>query len=235
MGVNENKVSKNSVRGYVILAVILAVFCVVSFAPPFCMNGVFGIAFIFGIIAIAYQIYVFGVGFKCEDVKSRFYGFPIIRIGLIYMCVQLVISIVEMCVAELIPAWVAGIINILPIAVAVIGTISTEVMRDEIVRQDEQIKVDVSGMRNLQSLAASLVGMCKDDDMKKNFQDLADEFRYSDPVSSDATKEIETELELLMSEIRNAIVDGDMKTVEGLCARIRVGLDERNRICKLGK
>ena len=227
---------KNEIRGYIVDAILLIVFSVIAFAAPFAKTGVFWMAYLFGVIAIAYQIYVFKISFdQGGDVKSKFYGFPIARVGVIYLAVQLVISLIEMCLAAIVPMWVSVIINVLPIAFALIGCIAAEVMRDEIVRQDIKIKTDVGNMRALQSQTASFVGMCQDADVKKQLQDLADEFKYSDPVSSEATKEMETELKFLVNEIQRALVDGDMKSVEGFLVRVKASLAERNRVCKLGK
>lgn len=227
---------KNEIRGYIVDAILLIVFSVIAFAAPFAKTGVFWMAYLFGVIAIAYQIYVFKISLdRGDDVKSKFYGFPIARVGVVYLGVQLVISLVEMCLAAIIPMWVSVIVNVLPIAFALIGCIAAEVMRDEIVRQDIKIKTDVGNMRALQSQTASFVGMCQDAEAKKLLQDLADDFKYSDPVSSEVTKEMETELKFLVNEIQRALVDDDMKSVEGFCVRVKASLAERNRICKLGK
>ena len=56
--------SKNRLRGYITLAVLLAVFSVVAFAAPFSKTAVFWLAYVFGVIAIAYQIYVFQMSFR---------------------------------------------------------------------------------------------------------------------------------------------------------------------------
>lgn len=227
---------KNEIRGYIVDAVLLIVFSVIAFAAPFAKTGVFWMAYLFGVIAIAYQIYVFQISFsQGDDVKSKFYGFPIARVGVIYLAVQLVISLIEMCLAAIVPVWVAVIVNILPIAFALIGCIAAEVMRDEIVRQDIKIKTDVGNMRALQSQTASFVGMCQDAEVKKLLQDLADEFKYSDPVSSESTKEMETELKFLVNEIQRSLVDGDMKSVKDFLVRVKASLAERNQVCKLGK
>ena len=227
---------KNGMRGYIVDAIVFVVFSVIAFAAPFAKTGVFWMAYIFGVIAIVYQIYVFQISFnQGDDVKSKFYGFPIARVGVIYLAVQLVLSLIEMCLATIVPMWVSVIINVLPIAFALIGCIAAEVMRDEIVRQDIKIKTDVGNMRAVQSQTASFVGMCQDAEAKKLLQDLADDFKYSDPVSSEATKDVETELKFLVEEIQRALVDGDMKSVEGFLVRARAGLAERNRVCKLGK
>lgn len=227
---------KNQTRGFIIDAIILIVFSVIAFVAPFAKTGVFWIAYIFGVIAIAFQIYVFKIAFeKGNDVKSKFYGFPIAKLGVVYLGVQLAISLVEMCLAAIIPMWVSVIVNVLLIAVVLIGCIAADVMRDEIARQDIKIKTDVSNMRALQSQTASFVGMCQDEEVKKVLKDLADEFKYSDSVTSEATKELETELKFLVSEIQRALVDEDMKSVESFCMRTKVSLAERNRVCKLEK
>ena len=228
--------SKNKVRGYITLAVLLIVFSVIAFAAPFAKTVVFWLAYVFAVIAIAYQIYVFRISFSDEgDAKSKFYGFPIARVGVIYLIVQLVISLIEMVLAVFLPVWAAVIVNVFPIAFAVVGCIASDIMRDEIVRQDMQLKKDVSNMRALQSMSAALVGQCNDADLKKTIQNMADEFKFSDPVSLEQTKDMEQELQSQMNEIQKAIVDGDLASVKTLCGKILGSLAERNRICALNK
>lgn len=227
---------KNEVRGYIVDAIVFAVFTIVAFAVPFERNAIFWTAYVFGVIAIAFQIYVFKISFqRGSDVKSKFYGFPIARVGVMYLGIQLALSLIEMCVAKFIPSWVAVVIDIFPIALAAIGCIAADAMRDEIVRQDVQIKKSVDNMRALQSMTASLVGMAQDANLRSTLQDLADEFKYSDPVTSEQTKEKETELKFLVNEIQRAIVDGDLQAASGFCARAKAGLVERNRLCAMSK
>lgn len=228
--------TKNGIRGYVVLLLMLAVFIVASFAPPFQRNSVFWIAFVFGLIAIAGQVYVFRISFiKGEDAKSRFYGFPIARLGAIYLIVQFIVSILEMCFAAYIPFWVVLILNMILFVAAAIGCIAADVMRDEIERQDTVIKSDVSEMRALQSKANAIAGMCGDASVKTNLQKLADDLRYSDPVSSEHTKDIEKELTETVNQLQHAITEGDMKKADTLCEKAQGLLIERNRLCKLGK
>lgn len=46
---------KNRARSWVALGVILVVYSVVAFAPPFVKNGVFWLSYVFGVVAIAVQ------------------------------------------------------------------------------------------------------------------------------------------------------------------------------------
>lgn len=228
--------NKNQSRVYIVVALALVVFSVIAFAAPFSMTGCFWLGYVFGVIAIAFQIYVFRISFrKGEDAKSKFYGFPIAKIGVVYLGAQIVVSLVEMLLAKVLPAWIAIIFNVLLLAVALIGCIAADVMREEIVRQDVKIKTDVNNMRALQSMTASFVGMCQDAETKKALQGLADDFKYSDPVSSDDTKEMEAELKFMANEIQRALVEGDLLSVNSFCMRLKASLAERNRVCKLGK
>lgn len=223
-------------RGYIVDAIIFVVFSVIAFAVPFAKTGVFWVSYIFGLTAIASQIYFFKISFsKGESVKSKFYGFPISKIGVIYLAVQLILSLLEMIMAAIIPLWVSVIINILPVTFAAIGSIAADMMRDEIEKQDVQIKKDVNNMRALQSLSATLPSMCQDEEVKKMLTELADDFKYSDPVSSEKTTEMETELKFMVNEIQRALIDIDLDAAKGFCVRAKASLSERNRVCKLEK
>lgn len=230
---------KNDIRGFIILAIVFVIFSVIAFAVPFEMNAGFWMSYVFGVIAIAVQAYVFTVAFKNgEDAKSRFYGFPIAKIGIMYLLVQMVVSLLGMILSSFVPTfpnWVLIIVDVIILGIAAIGCITAETMRDEIEKQDVTLKKDVSNMRKLQSLTASFVDMSQDDSVKKTLQDMADEFRYSDPVSLNDTIELENELESIVGEVQRALIDGDVEAVNGLCMRAKASLAERNRVCKLGK
>ena len=157
------------------------------------------------------------------------------KIGAIYLIVQIVLSLVQMIMAKVMPAWIAVIIDVLVAAVVAVGCIAADVMRDEIERQDVQLKKDVTNMRDLQSLTASLSGLCKSDNAKKMMRQLANDFSDSDPVSSDATLEHEQELKFMVNEIQKALIDGDEKSAMNFCERVGNVLVERNRVCKRSK
>ena len=227
---------RNTARGLALLAILLAVFCVIAFAVPFARTAVFWLGFGFGVFAILLQLYIFKSAAAANgDARSRFYGFPVARIGVIYLAGQLIVSLVEMALAGALPAWVPLVINILLAALALAGCITVETMRDEIARQDVKLRKDVSRMRELQSLSASLVGMCSDEALKATVQKLADEFRYSDPVSSERTQALEEDMRARLNDIQQALVDGDAASARALCGKLTGVLAERNRICAVNK
>jgi hypothetical protein len=198
-------------------------------------TAVFWVSYIFGIIAVLVQIPVMKIAFTdTEDARSKFYGFPIARIGVIYSIIQLILSLIFMGVAVFVPVWIPIILFIIVLGISSVGFIAADATRDEIVRQDEVIVKDVSFMRNIQSKMNVLTAQCQDEEIKKVVSDLAEEVRYSDPVSSDAIKDIENELNNSVEELQRAIVDNDENALE-ICKRTKDILLERNRLCKLNK
>lgn len=227
---------KNNKQAFKILIIILAVFCLISFVAPFARTAVFQVAFVFGIISILCQAWAL----KRSELlggnpRSKLYGVPIVRVGLMYMCMQIVLSIVEMACQSLIPMWIVILVNAIVLADAVISILLVEGVRDETVRQEERKVQNTSAMRDLQGMAASLAGQCGDEGLKADLQKLAEELRYSDPVSSEKTRELEEEMRSQLGELRQAVADGDVEAAKKLCGKLMGSLADRNRACAAGK
>ena len=227
---------KNSTRSLIVIAIALVVFSVVAFAIPFAHTTAFWVAYGFGALAILFQLYIFKASHAGDgDAKSRFYGFPIARLGVYYLVAQLIVSVIEMALAKVIPTGVTVAVNVLLLALVVIGCITVDAMRDEIIRQDGALKKNVGNMRELQSLSSALVVQCGDEALKPMLQKLADEFRYSDPVSSEKTQELEEDMKVQLGDIQQALVEGDSDGAKKLCGKLMGSLAERNRVCSVSK
>lgn len=227
--------TKNATRGIITLVILLAVFSVIAFVIPFPRNTVFWLAYACGVFAILFQIYIFRSSFSKEDARSRFYGFPIARLGIYYLAIQLIISIIEIVISKILPTWLVIVINVLILATVLIGCITTEAMRDEIATQDAKLKKSVLNMRELQSLAAALPNQTDDVELKKSLQKVADEFRYSDPLTSYKTDALEKDMQNQINNLQQALIDGDIDGTKTLCSQLLDCLRERNRICSINK
>ena len=223
---------KDAVRGVVVLGVLLVLYMLIAFLIPFVHTATFWVSFVFTLIAfgvVAASIYIAFV--KNPDAKSRFYGFPIAKIGVIYGAVQLAAGLVLMALAAIVPAWIAVLVYAVALGAAVIGLVSAEAVVSEIHVQDAKLKNNVALMRSLQSKINQIAAQSED----KGIKALAEEFRYSDPVSSDALAEIERDLAAVVDELQAAVVDGDGEATDKLCRKAAATLAERNRLCKLNK
>lgn len=228
--------TKNQRRLLAVLAIIFIAFSIVAFALPFKMNDMFWLSYLFGILSIAIQIYVLRVAFNgANTITSKFYGFPIVRIGFIYMCVQLALSFIFMALAAIAPIWLALILYVIALAASAVGFIGSDAARDEVERQEIKLEADTSCMLALRSTTASLAEKCSDSDAKNAVAELADEFRYSDPVSNEALMEIESELKSAVTELQKSVSIGGTAQIIEKVKRTSELLAKRNQFCKQHK
>ena len=90
-------------------------------------------------------------------------------------------------------------------------------------------------MRSLQSKAMAILGLAGEGPVREAAGKFAEALRFSDPVSSETLREIESELSNCVDEIQRAVADDDSMGAIALLDRANVLLMERNRLCKLNK
>lgn len=220
--------TKNRTRFYIVLAIVFVIFSVIAFVLPAPKTAAFWVSYVFGVIAIGVQAYSWPKAFAGDGAKSKFYGFPIARVTTIYLFAQLAVSLVCMILGKVVPIWVPVVLSVILLGFAAVGFIAADVTRDEIERQETARKVNTETMRSLQAKAAAIAGSCKDPETKKELDHLAEAFRYSDPVSSDATQKLEMKLEVLLDELQES-------ENPDLVKKIETTLAERNQLCKMSK
>lgn len=223
---------KSTVRWWIILAILLIVYSVLAFAIPFKKNAVFIVSYLFTLVAMGTQVYVIRTAFyQGKGVKSKFYGFPIAKVGAIYLIVQVMLSFIFMILGTIVPVWIPLVLYVVMLGAASLGFIAADVARNEVVQQDVTLKQDISTMRTLQAKVGALANQSDVVELKK----LAENLRYSDPVSGEATAEIEKELATYIKALQKAIIDNDNASISSLCRKAESKLMERNSLCKLNK
>ena len=231
----KEKDMKNKTRFYLVLAALTVAFCVLALAIPFARTEIFYVAFGFGLLALAVQLYTFPKAFfQGKSVRSKFYGFPLERLTVLYLAAQIVLSFVFMALAEHCKLWIEILVCVLLFLAALIGFVSADAMRDEIERQDAKLKTNVSAMRLFQARVVNLA-INAPAESRAALDSLSEEFRYSDPVSSEAIADADNELAACLDELQQAVLDGNNERIQSLCRQTKLTLSERNRLCRLNK
>ena len=223
---------KDTLRATIVAVIAFVIYNLIAFVIPFAHTAAFWISYGFTLAAfavVAASIYIAFI--KQPDVKSRFYGFPVARIGVIYGAALLVVSLVVMALALWMPWWIPVVVYAVGLGVAVIGLVSAEAVAEEIKTQDVKLKKETSLMKGLQSKLEQMAAKTDDAAIKA----LAEEFRYSDPVSNTAIADAEAELAAAVNELQAAFAGADKDAVAQLCNKTSALLSERNRLCKLNK
>lgn len=223
---------KDFVRSALCLGVLLVLYILLAFLIPFAKTAVFWISFVFTLVAFAVTGWALYTAFlKKPDATSRFYGFPIARIGVIYGGGQLAAGLLLMALGKWTPAWLAVLVYAVMLGAGVIGLMSADAVVETIHTQDQKLKKDVTFMRSLQSKTHQLAAQCDSPEVKA----FCENVRYSDPVSSEALTEIERDLSAAEDDLQAAVVDGDTEVIAQLARKADSLLSERNRVCKLNK
>lgn len=194
-------------NGYLILGIVFAVFTVVAFVAPFTKTPVFWVSYLFGLVAICFQISLWNKALKGESLKSKFLGFPVLYIGVTYLIVQLIISLIMMAVPG-IPIWVVIIVDVIVLAITCILSISGDVAKTAIEKTEEKVQTKTAFIKGLKADVDVLLSEEKDPVIKKELVKLADDIRYSDPMSSSELEEIENQIAEKIAAIASA---GDSK------------------------
>lgn len=223
---------KDFVRSALCLGVLLMLYILLAFLIPFVKTAVFWISFVFTLVAFAVTGWALYTAFlKKPDARSRFYGFPIARIGVLYGGIQLAAGLLFMALGKWIPAWLTVLVYAALLGAAIIGLVSADAVVETIHTQDRKLKKDVAFVRSLQSKANQMAAQSS----LPEVQQFCENVRYSDPVSSEALAEIEGALSAVADDLQAAIVEGNNGRICLLAQKADNLLCERNRLCKLNK
>ena len=223
---------KNDIRVLSGLAVLIAAYMVVALAVPFVRSSGFWVSFVLTIAAIAAQACLLYSAFrKGESPRSKLYGFPIARIGVMYAAVQIALSFVCMALGKWIPLWLQIIVQVLLLASAALGFLAADAVRDEVEAEELRQVKDTKAVFSLRAAANTLAGQCSLPEVRQ----LAEELRFCDPVSSTATADSERELQCLLDEMQKAAADGNNADVQMLAQKALSVLATRGQLCKAGK
>ncbi|MGN9235491.1 hypothetical protein ACTM8Z_09420 [Atopobiaceae bacterium HCP3S3_D6] len=212
--------------GYLILAIILVVFAVVAFVAPFEKTPVFWVSFVFGLLAICFQIPLWNKALSGETLKSKFLGFPVLHIGIAYMIIQLIVSIIMMAVPG-IPLWIAIIVDVVILAISCALVTSGGVARTAIEETEGKIQAKTSFIKSLKADVDILLSKETDSEVRDALRKLSDEIRFSDPMSNNALDNIEAEISDKLISVSAA---GENK--KNVISEISGLIKQRNIKCK---
>lgn len=229
-----NKKNKSLLAVWIIAALVyILAFAVIPFPKTYSFVW---IVFLFTLISFAISFFAICKTVDGGDTAvSKFYGYPIYQISIIYVLAQVVLSIVicGVSIFTKIAYWIALLPSVAILGLALIGLIAADKAKDIIEQADTNLKTETKNVGLFSIDVATIMDLCDDAEMKKEIEKLAEEIRYSDPVSSDATKNIENSISKEISELREMAEHSEFEKKKII--QISNLLRERNRICKMSK
>lgn len=220
---------KNNAKGYLILGILFLLVSIIAFAIPTVKTTAFWIAYAFTIIAYVAQIGIWKIALDKEDtLKSKFLGFPVVHISVVYLIVQTTAFVVFMFALTL-PTWSAVVACSCIAGVSAVCIIAADTGRSEIERVEAKVQQKMFYIKSLQVDVEMLADTEQDADTKKALEQLAEKIRFSDPMSHEQLAELENKIFIDIASLKNT----SDKTA--LISEITLLLNERNKKCKILK
>ena len=221
-----------------IYAIIAAILTISTLAIPFQKPAASWVVFAFslGSLIVGCCITLFAFC-KSNTLKSKFYGFPIFRIGVFYTIVQLVITLLIYIVGAFVnlPYWIGLSISILLLGVALLGVIITDNARDCVNEADVKSEISTKALARFNIDIADILDTCSNSELYEPLKKLNEKFKYSDQVSSPDTEEKEEEIKREIEKLKNIINNESTENVIDEIKLISNLLSSRNRICEARK
>ena len=220
---------KSSSKGYLILGILFVLVSVITFAVPSAKNAVFWISYAFTVVAFAAQIVIWKSALgHVESLKSKFLGFPVVHIGIVYLVVQNIALIVFLSVPTL-PIWSTVVVCTVIAGVSAVCMIASTAGRSEIERVSAKVQEKTFFIKQVQTKIKLLADAETDAATKSALTQLAEKIRYSDPMSNEQIADIEDRITAKVAELESstdkAKIIGELNSL----------FDERNRKIRILK
>lgn len=220
---------KNSTKGYVILGILFALISIIAFAVPTSKTATFWIAYVFTAAAFAAQIGIWKTALGKEGtLKSKFLGFPLVHIGIVYAVIQVIAFAVFLLVPTL-PAWSVIVVCSVIAGISAVCMISADAGRNEIERVEAKVQKKVFYIRELQADIELLADNETNADVKTALTQLAEKIRFSDPMSNEKLADLEDKISTKIEELKTTSSQLEIIT------ELNSLLDDRNKKCKILK
>lgn len=230
--------NKRKTSTVIIYTIAAAVFILLSLMIPFDKPAASWVMFAFSIAAIVagafISIYAFG---KKEALVSKYYGYPLFRIGFLYTTAQIAATIFVYIVGAFtnVPYWIGVLLSVLLLGAAAIGCIVADNVRDFIEEIEIQEYDSIKTVTLFQNDISDILDLCKNEEAREALSKLVTKFKYSDPVSSEATKSKEDEIHAELDCLKESIALDDIDRILEQIEKVTNLLSTRNRICESSK
>ena len=209
---------------------IMVLFSVAVFLAPITRGVTFWLGYSFAILAAILTACTFMFVSDAQNRSKTFLRLSIGAVAWIYLVVQMVVSI-EQIGNFFIPYLTALVTDCAITFVFVILLLSTRISAEEIERQDAETAKKVNYINELCLTLSTL--KTDDPELKKKIDNLAEDVKFSDPMSHSDLAETEAEIAYKTNELKSSISDSEksLVIVEEIGEMLRV----RNERCKMLK
>lgn len=232
--------TKNSKKYIIAITIFLVLYNVLVWCIPFPKNDLptFIISYVASIIAFLAQLIIYYIAIHNKDsLKSKLYGWPILKVGYVYGVIQLCITIIFYIIGSFIeiPTWISIVVCVILIGLALIGVLVTDTYREEIEKMEINAPITKKFVLDLRIDSEAFAKKITTEPIHSELVAFAELVKYSDPVSTDALVDFEDEISRKYIEIKELVINERLIEARNELKEITILMEERNKRCKATK
>ncbi len=231
------KISKNFKLYSVIWIILVVVFNVLVFATPDTYNKFsdgFWIGYTLVMIAAVGQLVCAYIGLGSDNLNKVFYNLPLVKISFVGIVVSVVAGSIFMIIPTDIP-WFAGIVSFIILAFIAIAMIKAKATGDIVSDIDDKIKAQTFFIKAITVDTESLMAFACTPEAKALVEKIHSELRYSDPMSHEGLREIESQIDYEFRSFEFAVKSNNVNLMNSKSKELLYLINNRNSKCKLLK
>ena len=199
-------------------------------------EATFWVSYIFMILAFAISIAsVYLLKNNKGLSQNWFLGLPISIQTVAYFAIEVVASVIFMILDYDCPWSVAFVVQFIILAIALVLIVLQFLAKDVVNTVSVNTKVKTYRMKTFQLDAESIATNVPVAEIQMAYAKLAEDFRFSDPVSSDATKEVEEQIAYTLDQAKSSVNINDVQAALFYANKASNLLKDSNRIAKMFK
>lgn len=226
---------KNTVLTAMIYLVLFAAYNLTVFIVFENYNHVFWLSYGFMLAAFLIHIVCVFLIFRNINVKTLFFGIPLLSFSLYFVCAELFCSFVFMIFKAMASVKAAVLIQALLLCVFIIVAVISIMTRDTVQNIDNKIKENINFIKGIHIDIEMLIQKSKDANMTVELKKLSETIKYSDPMSNSAVAVQEQMIMQHMLELKSAFEAGNTVLAGELCGKLNLLFIERNKKLMMSK
>ena len=158
------------------------------------------------------------------DSRKLFYGLPLIQVSYTGLIVSIIAGAILILV-RVIPDWIGAVVCLIIAAIEAIAIVKAKAAADIASDRDAEIRQKTSFIREMTAEAELLYKSATTEEQKRELKKLYEAFRYSNPVTTPSSFEIEEEIKATLFDLKKEF---SVSTVQQLISLIK----KRNSVIK---
>lgn len=222
---------------YLILAALLNLIIFAIFKPGNLANNdlklVFWFSYGFLMLAFVFQIVSILTGRFESGVESVFFGIPLVTVSLFYLIISAVLSLTFMILVSLgvaVPFMLMVVLECIILGLYAIAFIISLSHKEVVLEIDKNIKKNVFTIRTMVTDVECLAEAVENSHLKTKLNRLAEDIRYSDPMSNNLVTEVELKIKEVIADLEVLISNQDYTGTEAKISEAQLLISKRNKI-----